>query len=624
MRKNVIFASLILAIFLFFGVIVVAQQVRYVYLFVPNSGGYNSLSEINITDPANPKEVSRHYTVPSGFYGNPSRTAIDHYGNAWVGNRATNSLVKVGNLGRGTCVDRNGNGVIETSRDTNNNGVIDSNEIIDFNLDECILKNVFLSYIPGDVFLLGSVGCGGCHCSGAATGRVSLKYLLINPGTYRIGIWCSEASGGEYCRFRLRIDKPNQPTTYIESNGNYGNIEVRAYRSGVYSDCASSFSVIMSRANILYDNWYSQDYWPDCDLCDFYAKLEITVRNVDWSDISLEFVADDTALVYSDTPVLSQLNDGAGVRAVCVDANDNVYAGLYNYQLLYYISKDGEILKRIDLSVVGCKPYGCMVDKNGLVWISCIENVKVVKYDPRIDRLESYYQGIPVYGISPTVAGDGVVFSGWTSSVVRKIGLDGSVIWSVGGPYAGRGITVDKDDNVYAVGSDYGDVWKYDKNGNFIKKVVGICGTPTGIGLDYYENIWVACYDGQLVRLNKDLNILNRVTIGNYHYVYSDFTGYLLQEIVAPLPEYPIVVPPTGFLTLIPTLLGNPLFFVIVFGLAVAAQIERFLSSGGIAFVITFLGILLLFSIFGGVVPWWVFLVLTALIIGGIIFFKRK
>jgi len=624
MRKKLIFAGLILAFFLFFGVIVVAQQVRYVYLFVPNSAGYNSLSEINITDPANPKEVSRHYTVPSGFYGNPSRTAIDHYGNAWVGNRATNSLVKVGNLGRGTCVDRNGNGVIETSRDNNNNGVIDSGEMVDFETDECILKNVVLPYTPDNVFYIGLVGCGGCHCSGAQTGAVSLKHVLVKPGTYRIGIWCTEAYGEERCQFRLRIDKPNQPPIYIESNGDYGNIEVRAYRSGVYTDCAYSFDVIISRANILYDNWYSQDYWPSCDICDFYAKLEIVVKNVDWSNIYLEIIADDHALVATDSPTLSQLNDGAGVRAVCVDANDNVYVGLYDYRLLYHVSKEGEILKRIDLSTVDCNPYGCMVDKNGFVWISCISNYKLVKYNPRTDTSDSYYQGVNVYGISPTAAGDGVVFTGWIHSVVRKVGLDGSIIWSVTGPYAGRGITVDKDDNVYAVGSEYGDVWKYDKNGNLIKRVEYICGMPTGIGLDYYENVWVACYDGQLVRLDKELNVLNRVTIGNYHYVYSDFTGYLLQEIVAPLPEYPLVAPPSEFINLIPMLLGNPLFFIIVFGLAVATYVEGFLASGGIAFVMTFLGILLLFAIFSGAVAWWIVLVLTALIIGGIIFFKRK
>jgi parallel beta-helix repeat protein len=80
---------------------------------------------------------------------------------------------------------------------------------------------------------------------------------------------------------------------------------------------------------------------------------------------------------------------------------------------------------------------------------------------------------------------------------------------------------------------------------------------------------------------------------------------------------------PTGAFTLIPLLLGNPLFFVIVFGLALATAIESKIHSGGWAFLLTFIGVLLMFSIFGGVVPLWFVLVLIAIVIGGIVFLKR-
>jgi parallel beta-helix repeat protein len=77
-------------------------------------------------------------------------------------------------------------------------------------------------------------------------------------------------------------------------------------------------------------------------------------------------------------------------------------------------------------------------------------------------------------------------------------------------------------------------------------------------------------------------------------------------------------------LALIPMLLGNPLFFAIVFGLALAASIEKKVNSGGIAFVLTFLGVLIMFSIFSGVVPLWFVLVLIAIIIGGAVYFSRR
>jgi hypothetical protein len=81
---------------------------------------------------------------------------------------------------------------------------------------------------------------------------------------------------------------------------------------------------------------------------------------------------------------------------------------------------------------------------------------------------------------------------------------------------------------------------------------------------------------------------------------------------------------PTGALVLIPLLLGSPLFFAIVFGLALAASIEKKTNSGGITFILTFLGVLIMFSIFSGIVPLWLVLVLIALILGGAAYFTRR
>src|SRR5262249_38800100 len=73
----------------------------------------------------------------------PSRTAVDGNGDVWVANRAfggIGSVSKIANLG---CPDRNGDGVITTSRDLNNDGVIDprSDEFAGDN-DECVLFTV--------------------------------------------------------------------------------------------------------------------------------------------------------------------------------------------------------------------------------------------------------------------------------------------------------------------------------------------------------------------------------------------------------------------------------------------------------------------------------------------------
>lgn len=71
----------------------------------------------------------------------PSRTAVDLRGDVWVANRAFSAQGSVTKIADKDCVDRNGNGTIETSSDVNGNGVIDINDPREFlgESDECIL-----------------------------------------------------------------------------------------------------------------------------------------------------------------------------------------------------------------------------------------------------------------------------------------------------------------------------------------------------------------------------------------------------------------------------------------------------------------------------------------------------
>jgi len=630
MRKKLIFACLILAVFLFLSNFTSAQQSNYVHFFVPNSGSWNLVSEINITDPANPREASRHYTVPSGYYGDSSSTVLDLEGNAWVGNRYTNTLVKVGSLGKGTCIDKNNNGVIDTSRDLNGNGVIDSSEMVSFESDECILKIVPLLYSAD--YYWGGVGSYPPSVVGALW---NLRDVWNETDKYYYYVMaCSKIWGPDICRIKIQIELLNGTIIEITSNGDYGYVEVTAFRSSNEYVGYEDFYWMWSVANIPLYNWTDDSVWAPCDNCDRYIALTVRVKNIAWNNVYLIGEGANRVDLYSNDTRFAQiwqLQSDSGVFALCLDMNNNLYAGLKDSPTLSYVSKDGRILKIIGLLPHSCSfPMSCTVDKNGYVWVSCPYENRLLRYAPAEDKIESFYLGSTAYVIVPHVNGNSIVLTGWVDTRTAIFTPPSTVTMPGDETYGIIGITIDKYGNIYVVGRLYGEVKKYDSSLTFIKGISGVCYEPIGIDLDKYENVWVACNDGQLVRLDKDLNILNRVTIGYNHYVYTDFTGYILQAVILSLPTtttipyYPIESHLTGFLTLIPTLLGNPLFFVIVFGLAVAAQIERFLASGGIAFVITFLGILLLFAIFSGAVAWWIVLVLAVLIIGGILFFKRK
>jgi streptogramin lyase len=101
------------------------------------------------------KILGEYWSSPDGHGRDPSRTTVDTRGNVWAGNRAENgsvdgvvkgSIVQIGLLENGQCVDRNGNGVIDTSSGlgdikpwTNKNGADDQGGVSTAK-DECIIN----------------------------------------------------------------------------------------------------------------------------------------------------------------------------------------------------------------------------------------------------------------------------------------------------------------------------------------------------------------------------------------------------------------------------------------------------------------------------------------------------
>jgi hypothetical protein len=89
--------------------------------------------------------LGEYRTAPEGQPTNPSRTTVDHNGAVWAGNRAGNSVVHVGLEENNGCIDRNGNGRIDTSSGLNdvlpwsNAGGIDTSGGVDTASDECIV-----------------------------------------------------------------------------------------------------------------------------------------------------------------------------------------------------------------------------------------------------------------------------------------------------------------------------------------------------------------------------------------------------------------------------------------------------------------------------------------------------
>jgi len=124
------------------------EPVPLPFIWVPGDEGVVSKVDTETGD-----ELGRYRVALYG--GSPSRTSVDLEGNVWVGLRTAGTVVKIGLYEAGQYIDRNEDGIIQTSRDLDGDGDITGDEILPWGQDECVLFEVVLvpghegTYVPG-------------------------------------------------------------------------------------------------------------------------------------------------------------------------------------------------------------------------------------------------------------------------------------------------------------------------------------------------------------------------------------------------------------------------------------------------------------------------------------------
>lgn len=172
--------------------------------------------------------LGEYRTAPQNQGSNPSRTTVSLDGSAWAGNRAGGAVVHVGNVDANQCVDRNGNGTIETStgygdvRPWPNGSGVDDDGGVETAADECIIHYVrtsasavrHVSVAPdGNLWVSGRFGVNDAKFDNIDT---STGQILRTEGPFACGgygglvdgagiVWSASSGGGV-----LRWD-PAQP-----------------------------------------------------------------------------------------------------------------------------------------------------------------------------------------------------------------------------------------------------------------------------------------------------------------------------------------------------------------------------------------------------------------------------
>lgn len=272
---------------------------------------------------------------------NPSRTTVANDGSVWAGNRSQSSVIHVGNLAAGGCVDRNGNGTIETSSGYGDvlawpGGSYGASAAVTDAVDECILHYVDTAPNGYDARHL-SVNADGNIWVGAFSSSIypNHEFQLLNGTTGAImrtevlpcggygglidgkGVLWSSTSGD-----LLRWD-PTQPTSTAQ-----------CLPLGIYGVAFDSSNNVWAStwSGIVYKVASDGLTWQSFDQGHPYAQgLAVDSNDHVWISSSLSGGANSISHLLNDGTLIGQVTgSGDGSTGVSVDAAGKIWTANIN------------------------------------------------------------------------------------------------------------------------------------------------------------------------------------------------------------------------------------------------------------------------------------------------------
>jgi hypothetical protein len=369
------------------------QAVTLPFIWVPNQNG--TVSKVS-TETGN--ELGRYIVAPHSDC-SPSRTTVDLGGDCWVGNRQAGTVVKIGLYEAGQWIDRNGDGICQTSQDLDHDGNISGSEILPWGQDECVLYEVVLIS-----------GSEGTYAPGTYPGSYDCNYWGTSPRGLAIdannNLWAGTwASGDTGCCKYYYIDGStgiilktvdvspwghNAYGAVIDKNGILWSAELGSH---VLRINTSNLSDIMQ-----IPVWHTYGLGLDY-LGHLFVGGSLLLSKIDVNDTV--------------NPII-WTKDALTVRGVvCTTDNDVWVAGYdqsWNYNAVSRYDNDGNL--KVTISDFNC-PSGVAVDSVGKVWVCNICDEYIHRIDPSTNTID----------LSKQIVGSGghYTYSDMTGIVSRTI-----------------------------------------------------------------------------------------------------------------------------------------------------------------------------------------------------------
>ena len=331
------------------------------YIWVPN--GQGTISKVHtITG----NELGRYWVSPHS--GSPSRTTVDLQGNCWVGNRGAGTVVKVGLYENDQWMDRNGDGVCQTSQDLDGDGNIAGGELLPWGADECVLYEVVLisgrqgTYAPGEY-------TGGYDYNGWGTAPRGLaidKYNNLWAGTWSSRtFYYIDGETGEIIK-SLRVSHESYGAV-IDANGIVWSSTAgrgAVLRLDPSTDPPTTSTIYMGHTvygvGLDYNNNLFTSGWTTRRL----SKVDTVAAEKIW------------------TKSKSELDRARGVAST---GDNDIWVASTGNNSVYRYDNDGNLKVRI---FTGSAPTGVAVDDVGKVWACGVGDDYLYRIDPATNTVD--------------------------------------------------------------------------------------------------------------------------------------------------------------------------------------------------------------------------------------------
>ena len=227
-----------------------------------------------------------------------------------------------------------------------------------------------------------------------------------------------------------------------------------------------------------------------------------------------------------------------GTRAMAIDANGNVWAGVYRDRKYFNIaSANGAIVRTIDVAPQAHNPYGAAIDRYGTLWSADVIGNFVLRINPSTGALTKIATNHQVYGLGIDNLNH-LFASGWESSKISRINVvTNQLEWTKDLEYRSRGVVVSDDNDVWIANSNSNRVHRWTNDGTPKTSISTGSGESSGVSIDQSGKIWVVNRnDSTIRRIDPATNTvdLSKTLPGTSgHYGYSDMTGKVARTVTS-------------------------------------------------------------------------------------------